>query len=41
MGIFARLKAGGKTLVVASHDPLVYESAVVDRVVDIRDGRVI
>lgn len=41
MGIFASLKAQGKTLLVASHDPLVCESGAVDRVVEVRDGRII
>ncbi len=37
--IFSTLKRDGKTIIVSSHDPLVYESGVVDRVVNIRDGR--
>ena len=40
MGIVARLKAEGRRLVIASHDPLVYESPAVDLVVAMRDGRV-
>ena len=40
MDILGRLKEDGKTLILASHDPLVYESRVVDRVVNVRDGRV-
>jgi putative ABC transport system ATP-binding protein len=36
----ARLKGEGKTIIMASHDPLVYEAALVDRVVAIRDGRI-
>jgi len=40
MGILAKLKEDGKTLLLASHDPVVYESAVVDRVVNLRDGRI-
>ncbi len=36
-----RLKAAGKTIVIASHDPLVFETDLVDRVVDLRDGRVL
>ncbi len=31
----------GRTLILASHDPLVYESDLVDRVVRMRDGRVV
>jgi len=35
-----RLKASGKTVIMASHDPLVLRSALVDRVVSMRDGRI-
>jgi putative ABC transport system ATP-binding protein len=34
------LKQTGKTILIASHDPLVFESPVVDRVVQLRDGRI-
>jgi putative ABC transport system ATP-binding protein len=40
MEILGKLKEDGKTLLLASHDPLVYESRVVDRVVNVRDGRI-
>ena len=40
MDILGKLKEDGKTLILASHDPLVYESSVVDRVVNVRDGRI-
>jgi len=30
----------GKTVIIATHDPLVYEHRLIDRVVSIRDGRV-
>jgi putative ABC transport system ATP-binding protein len=40
MDILGTLKKEGKTLLLASHDPLVYESPVVDRVVKVRDGRI-
>jgi putative ABC transport system ATP-binding protein len=36
-----RLKAEGTTILVASHDPLVYESVMVDRVLEMRDGRIL
>lgn len=36
-----RLKAADKTIIIASHDPIVYEAAVVDRTVEMRDGRVV
>lgn len=41
MDILESLKARGKTLLLTSHDPLVTESACVDRVVSMRDGRVV
>jgi putative ABC transport system ATP-binding protein len=37
--IVADLKRAGKTCIVTSHDPLVSEAEVVDRVVALRDGR--
>jgi putative ABC transport system ATP-binding protein len=40
MEIMGRLKNEGKTILFASHDPIVYESDLADRVVDLRDGRV-
>jgi putative ABC transport system ATP-binding protein len=40
MEIMGRLADGRKTILIASHDGLVYESARVDRVIDLRDGRV-
>ncbi|MHB8846225.1 MAG: ABC transporter ATP-binding protein [Nitrospirota bacterium] len=40
MEIVARLKASQKTVIIASHDPLVYDSPGIDRVVTMRDGRV-
>ena len=40
IGIMDSLKNEGKTVLIASHDPLVYESAAVDRIVDLRDGRI-
>ena len=41
MDIVADFKAEGKTILIASHDPIVHESPVVDRVVEMRDGKVI
>jgi len=37
--ILGELKDRGKTVIVASHDPLVVDSAIIDRVVRLRDGR--
>lgn len=40
MKIIDDLKKAGKTVIIASHDPLVFESEAVDRVIAIRDGLV-
>ena len=40
LDIVARLKSEGKTVLMGSHDPLLIESAVVDRVVALRYGRI-
>jgi putative ABC transport system ATP-binding protein len=40
MEILGQLKKDGKTLILASHDPLVCEAGTVDRVVNIRDGKI-
>ncbi len=34
------LKSAGKTIIITSHDPLVTEHSAVDRVIDIKDGRI-
>lgn len=39
MAIVAQFKAEGKTILIASHDPIVHDSPVVDRVMDMRDGK--
>ncbi len=41
MEAMARIRAEGKTVLIASHDPEVFESGEVDRVVGIRDGRIV
>jgi putative ABC transport system ATP-binding protein len=40
MDIVGRLKTEQKTVIIASHDPLVYGSPVVDRVIAMRDGKI-
>ena len=40
MDILGKLKEDGRTILLTSHDPLVYESGMVDRVVNLRDGRI-
>lgn len=41
MDMMRLCQAEGKTVLLASHDPLVYEAAFVDRVINVRDGRII
>ena len=38
MSVVTELKAQGKTVIIASHDPLVSEHQVVDRCLNIKDG---
>jgi putative ABC transport system ATP-binding protein len=40
MEIIARLKEQGKTAIIASHDPLVFDAKMVDRVIAMRDGMI-
>ena len=40
MEIIARLRAEQKTVLIASHDPMVYESPVIDSLINVRDGNV-
>lgn len=39
MEIVSKLKDDKRTLLIASHDPIVYESPAVDRVINFRDGK--
>ena len=41
METMLKLKGDGRTIVIASHDPIVYESDFVDKVVEMRDGAVV
>jgi putative ABC transport system ATP-binding protein len=41
LAILERLAAAGRTIILTSHDPMVVESAVVDYVVTLRDGRIV
>ncbi len=38
LAIVEKLKLAGTTLIIASHDPLVYDSPLADKVVEVRDG---
>jgi len=40
MEIMAGLKSKGKTVLIASHDAIVYDSPLVDRVIGLRDGKI-
>jgi putative ABC transport system ATP-binding protein len=40
MEIIEKFKAEGKTVIITSHDPLVYEASIVDTVVNFRDGQI-
>ncbi|MEI6153829.1 MAG: ABC transporter ATP-binding protein [Deltaproteobacteria bacterium] len=39
--IMAKLNREGRTILIASHDPLVFASAEVNRVIEFRDGKVL
>lgn len=41
MGLIDGLRQSGKTILITSHDPVVYDSPVVDRVIEMRDGRLV
>ena len=41
MAIVGRLKREGKSVLIASHDPLVFDSPLIDTLVEMRDGEVV
>jgi putative ABC transport system ATP-binding protein len=41
MEIMKELKEERKTILIASHDPIVHDSDTVDRVIEMRDGRIV
>ena len=41
MEIVAGFKAAGKSVLIASHDPIVYDAALADLVIEMRDGRLV
>jgi putative ABC transport system ATP-binding protein len=41
MDIISKFKDEGKTILIASHDPIVHDATIVDRVVDMRDGKIV
>jgi putative ABC transport system ATP-binding protein len=41
MDLIGSFKESGKTIIIASHDPIAYDHPLADRVVEMRDGRII
>ena len=41
LDIIARLKDRGKTVLMGTHDPVLFNSHVVDRVIEMRYGRLV
>ncbi len=41
MGLIGSLQQTGKTIIITSHDPVVFESSVVDRVIEMCDGQIV
>jgi putative ABC transport system ATP-binding protein len=41
MDTMLKLKKEGRTVLIASHDPLVHESAYADQIVEMRDGEIV
>jgi putative ABC transport system ATP-binding protein len=41
LNIISELSNEGKTVLIASHDPLVFEAGIVDDVVEMRDGQIV
>ena len=41
MGLVGDLRQSGKTILITSHDPIVFESAAVQKVVEMRDGHLV
>ena len=39
LDIISQLQSRGRTILMASHDPLVFQSGVTDRIIEIRDGQ--
>jgi putative ABC transport system ATP-binding protein len=40
VGILEELKEEGRTILIATHDPLLYEQGFIDRVIEMRDGSI-
>jgi putative ABC transport system ATP-binding protein len=40
MALIGSLKSEGKSILIASHDPIVYDSPLAGTVIEMRDGRI-
>ncbi|MDD2898742.1 MAG: ABC transporter ATP-binding protein [Desulfuromonadaceae bacterium] len=41
MAIMTRLNQGGTSVIIASHDPIVYDSTTITGLIELRDGRIV
>jgi len=41
MAAMQQLNRGGRTIIIASHDPVVYDATCINRVIEMRDGAVV
>ena len=41
MEIVGRMKGEGKSVLISSHDPIVFDSPLIDRMIEMRDGAVV
>lgn len=41
LSVLGKLRGQGRTLIVSSHDPLVFDAGLVEHIVDMRDGSVV
>ncbi len=41
MGLIDELRKTNKTILITSHDPVVFDSPVVDRIIEMRDGQIV
>jgi putative ABC transport system ATP-binding protein len=41
LNYISRLKQSGQTILITSHDPIIYQNSIVDQVLDMKDGQII
>jgi len=41
LALLAQLAAQGRTVLISSHDPLVFEAVQVNRVIELHDGQIL